>query len=51
MTVVESAAGELAARRRRTRRRVDRVLILGVILGLQLAWLGALAYGVYLVAS
>ena len=50
MTVVESTAGELVVRRRRARR-VDRVLILGAICGLQLAWLADLAYGVYVLAS
>jgi hypothetical protein len=51
MTVVESAASELSAAQRGTRRRIDGALVVSVIVVLQLAWLGAIAYGAYRLMS
>lgn len=47
MTVVDSAAGELVARRRRARRKVDGMLMLGVICAVQFGWLAILGYVAY----
>lgn len=48
MTVVDSAAGDLAAARKRvTRRRIDGALVASVIVVLQLAWIGVIGYAVY----
>jgi hypothetical protein len=50
MTVVDSAAGELAAARERTgRRRIHGALVAALIVVLQLAWIGGIAYAAYLV--
>lgn len=53
MTVIDSAAGELAVARERAKRkrRLDGVLVLSMIVALQLAWLTAIAYGAYRLAT
>jgi hypothetical protein len=45
--VVDSTAGELAARRRRARRRIDGLVMLGVICAVQVGWLAVLGYVAY----
>jgi hypothetical protein len=49
--VVESAAGELAASRRRARRRLNGLLVLSTVAVLQLVWIGVIAYAAYRLAT
>ncbi|HEU5363787.1 MAG TPA: hypothetical protein VFU56_10620 [Gaiellaceae bacterium] len=51
MTVVESAAGELAAQSARAQRRIDELLVLSMVVLFQLGWLGVIAYGAYRLAT
>jgi hypothetical protein len=51
LTVVESAAGELAASRTRARQKLDGLVVLSVVVVLQVAWLGVIAYGAYRLAT
>jgi hypothetical protein len=51
MTVVDSAAGKLAATHRRARTRIDGLLVLSVIVLLQLGWLATIGYVVYRVVA
>ena len=48
MSVVDSAAGDLAAARKRVPRRwIDSALVAGAIVALQLAWIGVIGYALY----
>jgi hypothetical protein len=48
MSVVDSAAGDLAAARKQVARRwIDSALVAGIIVALQLAWMGVIGYALY----
>jgi hypothetical protein len=51
MTVVDSAAGNLAATHGRARTRIDGLLVLSVIVLFQLGWLATIGYVVYRVVA